>query len=117
MAEKITLNKTVYDREAFDSTINNSFQEVATPPTPAEQSITVSEFFENYQQIFYNIPAEGSTNSHAYIAETSGQYAGVNELESIIEPLIQEIDNLRASNLELEQRLADLSNPNQTVTV
>ena len=116
MAEKITLNKTVYNKQAFDNTINTSFEEVVTSPAETQQTITVSEFFDNYQQIFYNIPAEGGSNSHAYLAETSGQYAGIDQLQSIVEPLIQEIDNLRAANLELEKRLAELTNTNTQQT-
>ena len=86
MAEKITLNKTVYNKQAFDNTINTSFEEVVTPPTETQQTITVSEFFDNYQQIFYNIPAEGGSNSHAYLAETSGQYAGIDNYNLSLNP-------------------------------
>jgi len=59
MSEKITLNKTVFDRNSFLNTIDTSFDQV-TPTAPTLAPVpSVSEFFNTYQQIFYN----GRTNT------------------------------------------------------
>lgn len=108
MSEKITLNKTVFDRNSFLNTIDTSFDQV-TPTTPTLAPVpSVSEFFNTYQQIFYNIPAEGSVNSHEYLVKVSGQYINAENFDQNLEPLIAEIDSLRATNLELERRITEL---------
>ncbi len=108
MSEKITLNKTVFDRNSFLNTIDTSFEQVpVTSPTLAPVP-SVSEFFETYQQIFYNIPSEGPINSHEYLVKVSGQYLNAENFDQNLEPLIAEIDSLRATNLELERRITEL---------
>ena len=108
MSEKITLNKTVFDRNSFINTIDTSFIQV-TPTTPTLQPVpSVSEFFQTYQQIFYNIPAEGTINSHEYLVRVSRQYINAENFDQNLEPLIAEIDSLRATNLELERRITEL---------
>lgn len=108
MSEKITLNKTVFDRNSFVNTVDTSFIQT-TPTTPVLPPVpSVAEFFQTYQQIFYNIPAEGSVNSHEYLVKVSGQYINAENFDQNLEPLIAEIDSLRATNLELERRITEL---------
>ena len=57
---------------------------------------------------FYNIPAEGTINSHEYLVRVSGQYINAENFDQNLEPLIAEIDSLRATNLELERRITEL---------
>ena len=74
MSEQIGLNKTVFDRNSFLNTVNTSFSEISNPAIIVEALPTVAEFFQNYQQLFYNIPVEGGSNSHEYLVKVSGQY-------------------------------------------
>ncbi len=109
MSEKITLNKTVFDKNSFLNTINTSFEQSA-PTTPTlKPPPSVSDFFQTYQQIFYNIPAEGTVNSHEELVRVSGQYINAENFDKNLEPLIAEIDSLRATNLELERKMIELA--------
>jgi len=105
MSEQIGLNKTVFDRNSFLNTIDTSFSEITNPLVIVEALPTVAEFFQNYQQLFYNIPVEGGSNSHEYLVRTSGQYINAENFDENLQPLIAEIDSLRATNLELERRI------------
>lgn len=117
MSEKIVLNKTVFDKNSFINTIDTSFIQT-TSTTPTLQPIpSVADFFQTYQQIFYNIPAEGPINSHEYIVRVSGEYINADNLDQDLELLIAEINNLRTTNLELEQIIVEFSTSGKLNTV
>jgi len=61
------LNRTVFKKEAYESAIDTSFAQSQTPSPPLEETISISEFFDLYDAIFYDIPVDGDTNSHIYI--------------------------------------------------
>ena len=107
MAE-YTLNRTVFKKEAYESAIDTSFAQSSTPPPPLEETISISEFFDLYDAIFYDIPVEGDTNSHTYIAKTSGEYADIGKDNEDVQALLDEITELRQLNLELTQQLASI---------
>ncbi len=103
------LTKQVFNKTAFDNTVNTTFTEltssVVVPTGSTLPSIT--EFFDYYQALFYQIPKFGDTNSHQYLIITSQDYlgseAGGNE---VIDALIAEVTALREENLSLQQELA-----------
>jgi hypothetical protein len=109
-AEKINLNKTNYSKTQYERVIDTSFTQLiepVSPPTIVVPSISVAEFFSNYQEIFFQIPKFGDINSHEYLIKTSQEYIGSDLLDnSTIEALIEEITQLRQENLELQQQLA-----------
>ena len=79
-----------------------------TPITNAiAETPTVGEFFQLYDELFYDIPALGATNSHEYLVKTSGEYIDFDQQNEIIEALQQEITNLREENLKLQISAAE----------
>lgn len=100
-----SLNKTVFNKEAYLNTIDTSFAQVSTPPPPLEDTITVNEFFDLYDAIFYDIPVDGATNSHEYLVKTSGEYINFEQTDEDIQALLDEITILRQENLELTQQI------------
>lgn len=100
-----SLNKTVYNKEAYEKTIDTSFAQIQTPPPPLEDTISVAEFFNLYTAIFYDIPTEGDINSHAYLVKTSGEYIGGEQVSEDVQALLDEITTLRQENLSLQQQL------------
>jgi hypothetical protein len=58
--------------------------------------------------VFYNIPAQGDVNSHAYLAQTSGDYANLNQNDDSTQALLDEITELRKQNLELNQQIINM---------
>jgi hypothetical protein len=110
------LTKQVFQKTAFDNTVNTSFTELTSSAvTPTGSNLpSTSEFFQYYQDLFYQIPKFGDTNSHQYLVLTSQEYIGSETGgNEVIDALIAEITALRQENLDLQQQLAQ----NTTTTV
>ena len=106
--EIITLINTVYNKNQYERVINTSFSQLVQPQiTSSLPTITVAEFFQNYQELFFSIPKFGDTNSHEYLIKTSTEYIGSALINADIQALIEEINNLQQTNLELNQQLID----------
>ena len=111
MAE-INLSKKVYAKNQYEKVINTQFSQLATPAITASiTTISVDEFFQNYNEIFFEIPKFGLTNSHEYLIKTSQEYVGSDQINSDIQALIDEINQLQQENLELNQQIVDLQLP------
>tara|TARA_R110000823_G_scaffold239044_1_gene364305 strand:- start:119 stop:463 length:345 start_codon:yes stop_codon:yes gene_type:complete len=106
---KIILNKEALNKNQYQKVIDTSFTQLVqpTPVTPESiPSISVAEFFNNYQEIFFQIPKFGNINSHEYIIKTSQEYLGSDPLtDSTIQALIEEITQLRQENLDFQQQI------------
>ena len=103
------LNKQVFNKTAFDNTVNTTFTELTSSVLSQTGSAlpSVVEFFQFYQDLFYQIPKFGDTNSHQYLVITSQEYIGSeNGGNEIVDALIAEITSLREENLDLQQQLA-----------
>ena len=112
--ENLNLSKKVYAKNQYEKVIDTNFSQLATSPslTPiATPTISVDEFFQNYTQIFFQIPKFGTTNSHEYLIKTSTEYIGYAPINADIQALIEEINNLQQQNLKLNQQLIDLQLP------
>ena len=65
MAEVIQLNKTVYGKITYPNVIDTEFKQLIRPQTEVTSSaVTVNQFFNYYNDLFYEIPTEGDFNSH-----------------------------------------------------
>jgi len=110
--ETINLIKTVYDKNQYTKVIDTQFNQLVQPPsTPADSILpTVNEFFTYYEQLFFDIPKFGQTNSHEYLIKTSEDYIGANNIvNDNIQALIDEVTELRQENLDLQQSLLQLT--------
>ena len=102
-----SLNKTVYNRREYVNVIDTSFTQI-TPTIPVEDTITVEQFFQYYNKIFYDIPAEGNINSHAYLVKTSGEYINTAAPNEEVQLLLDEITSLRQQLLTANQQVLNL---------
>jgi hypothetical protein len=108
MSETVFLNKQIYAKSQYERVIDTSFTQLVQPQVTASvgPTISVPEFFQNYQDIFFLIPKFGETNSHEYLIKTSQAYIGDTGLENdTIQALIDEVTSLRQENLDLQQQL------------
>ena len=103
-SERIDLLRKVYSKSEYTKIINTNFTQlgVSTIAEIEENQVTVEQFFGYYNDLFYDIPVEGETNSHEYLAKTSAEYAGFDEDSEEIEALRQEITGLREELLALQ---------------
>jgi len=109
MGQKVDTKKKVFNKAQYPKTINTQFSQLGV--TSITQAIaetpTVEEFFNLYDELFYDIPALGATNSHEYLVKTSGEYIDFDQQNEIIEALQQEITDLREENLKLQISAAE----------
>jgi hypothetical protein len=102
------LNRTVFKKDTYENTIDTTFSQVSTPPPPLEDTITVDEFFNLYDALFYDIPADGATNSHEYLVKTSGDYINFEQENEDVQALLDEITSLRQDLLVANEQILTL---------
>ncbi len=107
MGQQIKLTKQVYDKNQYQKVIDTSFTQLVQPTASTGSVLpTVDQFFEYYNQLFFDIPKFGETNSHEYLIKTSQEYIGIsNVVNDEIQALIDEVTELRQENLDLQQQL------------
>lgn len=108
--KKVDLQKKVFSKEEYQRTIDTNFNQLGVVSIQEEQAAepTVEEFFDLYNELFYDIPPEGDTNSHRFLVQQSGEYINYDEIQEEIQALRNEIAGLRTENLELQQEIVDL---------
>ena len=110
MAETVQLNKTVYGKITYPNVIDTEFRQLIRPQIEVTSSaVTVNQFFNYYNDLFYEIPTEGDFNSHLELIRRSTEYVGVNQNAGEIDALLDEINQLRLENLTLQQTIDDLT--------
>lgn len=105
MSESIEFSKKSFDKRQYEKIIDTSFQQlgVKTVQEQLEQTPTVEEFFQLYNELFYSINELGPTNSHEFLIKKSSEYIGFEERNEIIEALQNEIAQLRKELLETQK--------------
>lgn len=109
---KLSLNKTVKEKNQYKKVIDTEFTQLIQPQTAIQEPSTdekISQFFNQYQELFYDIPKEGETNSHTYLIKQSSDYVDNQVIDEDVQALLDEIASLREENLELQQQVIDLS--------
>jgi hypothetical protein len=102
MSEQIKIQKTIYSLQDFNNIVNTEFSQLTTPTktTPDTPDMTVDQFFNEYDILFYEIPKDGSDNSHLGLATRSLEYLGIS-----LEDLQNEINELREENVNLQNQI------------
>jgi hypothetical protein len=102
MSEIISLQQSIYDKATFSRVVNTQFTELNTPQ-PTVVGVTVDEFFQLYEDLFFDIPKDGEVNSHNYILNKEAEYLGIDLANDVdIQALLQEITDLRQQLLQVE---------------
>lgn len=110
MAEEVKLNKTVYGKITYPNIVNTEFTQLIQPNTPVvDTSITINQFFQYYNDLFFEIPASGDFNSHEELIKRSTEYVGSAQTTDEIEALLEEINQLRLENLSQQQTIDGLT--------
>jgi hypothetical protein len=109
--EKVDIIKRAFDKEQYSKTIDTSFRElgVTTLSDDIQSQTTTTQFFELYNQLFYDIPADGETNSHEFLVQQSGEYIGFESNIEEIKALQDEISGLRTELLNAQMQIAQLT--------
>lgn len=104
----VEIRKTVYNREQASKIVDTSFTTFAQTEE-VEAPLTVAEFFQAYEDLYLDIPLTGDSNSHEYLLNRSGDLVQFDQQTQDIQPLLDEIAELRNINLGLNQEIIDLN--------
>lgn len=102
----VEFEQRVYEKQPFNEVVDRSFKEFGVTPTASLP--TVEEFFRTYEDLYFVIPASGSTNSHQYLIEKSSELYKLPETLVDIQPLLDEITVLKNQVIQDQQTIADL---------
>lgn len=107
---KVELNRQVFDKKKFESTVDTTFTQLVSTEVIVEESTEekIKNFFNLYQELFFDIPKEGEFNSHKYLILTSTDYVGTITSDEV-KQLMAEIVNLRTQLLDSNQQIIDLN--------
>lgn len=104
MAEQVQIQKTIYSLSNFNNVVNTQFSQLAKQQPINNSSLasdmTVDQFFNEYDILFFDIPPTGSENSHLTLATRSLEYIGLS-----LEDLQNEISSLREENIDLKNQI------------
>jgi len=107
---QIPVQKTVFNKDTYSRVINTQFNQLINQGSEeAPLTFTVDDFFELYDQVFYQIPKEGDSNSHQFILQREADYLGVSISQDDVQALLDEITSLRQQVLDAQQTINDLT--------
>jgi hypothetical protein len=106
---QIPVQKTVFNKDSFGRLINTQFSQLLNQTVEETNTFTVDDFFQLYEDLFYQIPKEGDTNSHRYILQREADYLGVSISQDDIQALLNEITSLRQQVLESQTTINELT--------
>jgi hypothetical protein len=107
---QIPIQKTVFNKDTYSRVVDTQFSQLINQGAEEETlSFTVDDFFQLYDEVFYQIPKEGDTNSHQYILQREADYLGISISQDDVQALLNEITSLRQQVLEAQQTINDLT--------
>lgn len=110
MTTKISpIQRVVFGKQTFPKVVDTAFRELTPIVVDNSQFQTVEYFFKLYDDLFYQITPTGPNNSHEILVQRSSEYIGIDGRSSDVDALIAEINDLRKTNLQLNQQIIDLT--------
>lgn len=107
MANSVNIQKTVFSNTDFTKVVDSTFK-TFTQPVPAQDTDTPEELFRLYEKLYYVIDVTGATNSHEYLVKKSSELLNFDRVTEDIQPLLDEIAQLRQQNLSLNEQILTL---------
>lgn len=107
--EKIKIKKESFPKQKYPIIINTEFSQLINPSPQVENILTVDEFFELYDDLFFQIPIDGEIGSHKELIKRSTEYVGETQNTEEIDLLLEEINQLRLELLEARQLIDELT--------
>ena len=98
-----------YLSKDLNKVIDTEFKQLVKPQETT--SFSLDDFFALYEDLFYQIPKMGDTNSHEYLIKKSSEYVGASSTNDEVQALLEEITSLRQENLDLQKSIITLSTP------
>jgi hypothetical protein len=107
---QISLDKSIFNKQDFEKIVDTKFKQLINEDVNVEDTFTLDDFFQLYDELFNQIPKEGDIDSHRYILNKEAEYLGVNiNDQTNIQALLDEITSLRQELLGANKTLSDLN--------
>jgi hypothetical protein len=103
---KVDLRKTVYNKDQFSRVVGG--REFTTFGIQDATPFSVEDFFQQYDALFLTIPVFGEVNTHEYLVRRSSELVGFQRTTEDLQPLLDEITNLREQLLAARQENINL---------
>jgi hypothetical protein len=107
----IQIQKTVFNATEFNRVVDRSFS-TFTQPVVEEDTDTVENFFRLYDKLYFEIDVTGETDSHEYLIRKSSELVDFEKNTEDIQPLLDEIAQLRTELLQANQQILNLETAN-----
>jgi|TARA_R100000030_G_scaffold22615_1_gene16277 hypothetical protein len=107
--ERINIIKSAYRTNEIGRVVDREFK-TFTKPVEEVDTDTVEELFRLYDKLYFTIPLEGETNSHQYLLQKSSELVDLEKSTEDLQPLLDEIGQLRQQLLNANQQLFELEN-------
>ena len=109
--QELKLNKAVFGKVSYPLIVDTEFRQLVQPEevTPDLEPLTVTQFFQEYDRLFFDIPQNGEVGSHRELVTRSSSYVGMTDQSSEMQALIDEISDLRIQLLSAQQEVINLS--------
>lgn len=109
---EVKIQKTVYNATEFNKVVDRSFS-TFTQPVVGEDTDTVENFFRLYEKLYFVISPTGEVDSHEYLIRKSSELVDFQKGTEDIQPLLDEIAQLREQLLQANQQIIDLETANR----
>lgn len=113
--ESINIHRELYKKVDISTVVDTEFK-TFTRPVEEVDTDTVEEFFRLYDKLYFTIPTEGDANSHQYLLKQSSELTSLDTFSEDIQPILDEITQLRQELLAIEQKQFELDR-NTVITV
>lgn len=107
MDKKVEVRKTSLNKTNFNVVVDRNFKTFTQPEEPALES-QIDLFFNLYENLYLEIPIEGQFKSHRFLVERSSELVTIEADQTNIQPLLDEISQLREQLLETNRQLLEL---------
>ena len=107
--ERIQIQVQSYRRDQIQTALDTEFTTFVDPILESDPD-TIEELFRLYDKLFYTIPIQGEINSHEYILGRSSELADFEKNTEEIQPLLDEIAQLRQQLLDANEQIFELEN-------
>ena len=107
----VDFSRQVFNKQKFQDTVDTQFTQLVQIPDETFFDVnlaTVEDFFIIYDNIFLEIPQRGENNSHEFLIKESSEYIDFQANQAQIQALLDEIAELRETNLQLQLDMAEL---------
>lgn len=102
---QIPVEKNVFGRD-FSKVVDTEFHQLINNDLGLKEPVSIDEFFALYEELFYQIPKEGDSNSHRYILTRELDHLGLKLSDDLdVQALLEEITNLRQELLDTQKLL------------